>query len=385
VLRTSGRSAAVLLLLSVSSSLAFAEEASAADAEAEAPGDKPIGVVIGIGDAIDLDACLGAARQSGGALWRAERILPAATQAPKPPEAEVAKLSRFYVGADFMRCLALLQSESIDFDRLLEAGHRKLAAQVAVLGSACAHGAGDVETSRALLRRALIAELDVAESLRRTTPEFQKMEEMMVREVVAGPSVDATFVTEPSGARLEIDGRMLCESTPCVGSARVGVHVIRAAHFGYLERSVSSPIKDQGPLTIALDPAPAEIVRAQLDGYLGSGLPIDKEEVVFEAARGFGARVVTEVWKHDGEVGALVYDRGLKRIVARSTVHGATDGEALVVRNVVEEWRGIVEPTPLLASPLFWIITVSAAAAAAGVAYLVTRPDERRFGLAVSH
>jgi len=136
-----------------------------------------------------------------------------------------------------------------------------------------------------------------------------------------------------------------------------------------------------GEIALAMDPAPAPLVRDQIARALANGVSPGDASIARAAATGFEARVVVLVWQSRTQVRALVWDRARDRAIARTVVPRA-NGEAMAVTQVIEEWRGVTEPTPLSSQPLFWIGLGAAAALAGVVTYLlVGLPEDNRYDI----
>jgi hypothetical protein len=153
-----------------------------------------------------------------------------------------------------------------------------------------------------------------------------------------------------------------------------GDHAIVVEALAFARRVERRRITESGEIVLALDPAPAPVVRDQIARALANGVSPGDAAIARAAAMGFEARVVVLVWPSRSQVRAMVWDRARDRAIARVAVP-REGGERLAVAQVIEEWRGITEPTPLLAQPWFWI-AVGAAAIAAGVVFFVVGDTE---------
>jgi len=293
----------------------------------------------------------------------------------------VAQLRESYLAADFLRCSTVAREPALDLDALLEAQHREAAAATAVFGAACAFGAGEEDLARRLLERAYVAELEVAETLATTTPDFQQLAERVRSSLVSRERVDAALLTRPDGARAVADGgARRCEPTPCALALLPGLHRITVSRLGFSPRAVSAAMDAAEEVTLSLDPAPSGRVREQLAGALAGGLSPGDAELARTASSAFEARVVVVVWERGGQAHALVFDRPRDRVIARVAARG--DGAvATAVGSVIAEWRGVTEPTPLYEEPLLWIISGAVAVAAGVLVYFLARPPERRYDL----
>jgi hypothetical protein len=341
-------------------------------APARADEPSPVGVVLALGGA-DVEVALASAVEAGGARWRSE-VLPPPTAPEGSPD--VSFFETAYVEGDFARCVAALQRPETDLDALLAAGRLDAAATVGWLGAACAHGGGDLELTATIVDRALAAGLDRG-PLHVTTPAFRAFVE--TREAARGDStVVLRLVSNPAGARAEVDGREGCEATPCDLRLRMGDHLLRLWRLGNRPRQLRLALRHDETERLTLDPAPAALLRAQLAVATSAERP-DHAAIADGAADGFGARVVLIVHPESGGFVAAVWDRGLRRFAARVRASSIEDATRLAVR----EWRGVVEPTPLRRQPLFWTLLVAGAGVAAVLVWVFVRPPERTFAIEV--
>jgi hypothetical protein len=336
----------------------------------------PEGAVVVLGE-VDDARTLAAARDAGGARFRADRFEAASPDAPDAPTELVGTLRERYLDADFLRCLARLSDSALDRWRLLEEGHREAFAEVAVFGAACAHGAADEALARGLLESAVIAAVDLAPHLPVTNPEFQALAASVRDAASERGRARLTLTTRPSGAHVIIDGGAVeCRATPCELSLVPGEHVLLIRRLGAAPRIVRQAVREDMELALRLDPAPADELRAQLGEAIHAEMAPDAAPFVRAVASAVGARVVVIAWRADGRAHALVYDRALSRVVARTSVEG--DDPTTAVRATVVEWRGVVEPTPLYAEPLFWAGIAGVTTVTAIVVYLLVSPPEPR-------
>ncbi len=343
--------------------------------------DRPAGAVVTFGD-LSSRRALAAARHAGGAHYRAMPITDFRPTTARPPTEAVAALRRLYVDADFLGCLTRMQADDLRVDSLLQRGFRHAASEVSVFGAACAFAAGDEGLAKQVLRRAVASDLPMR-SLAEAKPEVQQLAEQIQHELLAAHHVALSLRSSPSGARVRVDGDdASCPSTPCRIDVRPGHHVFVFDRIGSLDRTLAVDVTKDGARTVALDPAPAATLRAQVAGRIAAHTAHDDPDLARALAGGAEARVVVLVWRQGPRgVAAAVYDRGLHRFVARSRASGQSALET-AVGSVVEEWRGIVEPTPLLARPLFWVAVAGAVAATAATVYFATRPPKRNYVLA---
>lgn len=341
------------------------------------------GVVVSIGDA-DGPAAAAAARDAGGATWSLERLRASPRVASRPPDDAVANLRDAYLAADFLRCLSATQAPELDVGALLAGAHRESVAAVTVFGAACALGAGDPEQAIRALRRAYAAELDVGDALAVTSPEVQTLAEEVRLALAARSRVDVAIATRPPGADVSVDGGgTTCAPTPCRVSLRPGVHNVAVTRLGYRPRHAVEVVDEDRQIVLALDPAPAALARTQLAAALAGGMAPDDVSFARAAADAFEARVVAISRGSVDRAHAAVFDRARDRVLARVAASG-DNATASSIRAAILEWRGLTEPTPLHQEPLLWVLVgagVLVAAAVGVLAYVLTRPPERRYDL----
>ncbi|MEZ4251875.1 MAG: PEGA domain-containing protein, partial [Polyangiales bacterium] len=275
---------------------------------------------------------------------------------------------------DFLGCLA--QLAGLDVDAALAAGARAEVGRFHVLAAGCALGAGDEALATRYLARAHAADLP-RDALAQTPPELQALDEGLP----SAPTHTLTLRSRPSGAHVSVDGAARC-TTPCELTLSRGHHVFRFDRLGHRARVLALELGADTDEDVALDPAPSDVVAAQLAAELRAGRHPDDPGLAAAAAEAWGARVVVLAWTDRCEAAtcparAALYDRALRRIVSRASAPASSDA----VHAVVVEWRGRVEPRPLRRQPAFWALTLTAAGIAALTAWAVARPPERHFAI----
>lgn len=343
---------------------------------------KPLARLVLVGG-LDAQTALRGAQEAGGARWGVMRLEPRLAPSGPKPAAQLKRLRQLYLEADFVGCLAHMQRPALALDDLLARGQREAAAQTAILGAACAHDAGDADLAKRLLSRVLVAEFATT-ALAETKPAVQKLMETMQAARRNEARVPLVLKTHPAGAEVSIDGQSMgCAKTPCKATLRKGRHLVVLRKLGHLSRRLVIELDERLERKISLDPAPAKEARVQLANHLAAGHALDGVEVAATAAEAAEARVVLLVQSKQRQLRASLFDRKLRRIVSRASLPEEPGALARGVRAVIEEWREAVEPTPLWKRPLFWGITVGAAAATAVTVFFLTRPTEKHYVLEV--
>lgn len=339
--------------------------------------DKPTGAVVEIGgDESPLP--LTAARESGGAHWQARVIHPRLPSIPEPPKQAVDELQRFYTEADFLRCLSLLQERALELERLLQDRHVEEAARVVIFGSACALGAGDPLLAERMLQELYVADLPGA-ALQLTSPQVQALAEKAQGLVADRGHAELSIVSQPPGARLQIDGRTTECRTPCHLTLRRGVHRIGLQRPGYLPRDLSLDHTAAAERTVALDPASSSVALQQLEETARTVKSFDDADLGALATTAFAVQVAVLHWHREGRVYAALYDRRRQKIIARANAPSSHEASRIVIRSVIREWRGQVEPRPIWKHPAFWTVTLTVAAAVGVTVWLLTRPEQKSY------
>ncbi len=362
------RSFAAALVVLLGSSTAFADD------------QEILGVVLCVGD-VDGRVAVEAARDTGGATWRAAEIAAEPLPSQGTPDEAVAALRSFYLEADFLRCLSQLSDRRLDRTALVAEGHLEAAAAVFVFGGACALGAEDADLATSLFDELAALELPASQALEVVSPDVQQLAETRRQALARRRRVHMRLVSSPAGATLEVDGVRKCSATPCEVSLPPGEHVLVVEALGHVPRMERRALEGGDEVVeLALDPAPSGVARNQLADALYRDVSPDDALFIRAASRALGARLVVAVFERDHQEHAAIYDRQNDRVVAESSV-SAEEGPALAVRTVVNEWRGETESRPIYASPWFWVATLGAAAVAAVIVGLIVIPPGPRYDI----
>lgn len=337
---------------------------------AHADDDVP-GVVLAV-DGVEVAGLADAARGAGGADWRVE-TLEAAPLAVRPaPLSLLSDTERLYDEGDFPRCLTRLTDPSLDVARLLADGHAEEAARLLIVSAACIAGAGDTDRARSLFRRAFLRELDIEAGLADLRPDIVELAESAREEVLALGRVRLSI--DAPRASLAVDGRPIrCDRAPCVVRLFPGSHVLVLNRLGRARRVEQIELDEDLSIRPRLDLATPELARAQLAAALSDAESVGRNDFARAVADAYGARVVVVVSEREARTQASIYDRGRGQTLARQGVDTDPDAGPLVVRNVINEWRGEVES----GGPEWWVwAIVATSVVVAGVAaFFLIQPE----------
>lgn len=336
---------------------------------ARADDDIP-GVVLAV-NGVQVTGLADAARGAGGADWRVE-VLEAAPMEGRPaPLALLTATERLYDEGDFPRCLTRLTDPSLDVARLLADDHPREAARLLIVSAACIAGAGDTDRARSLFRRAFLRELDIEAGLADLRPDIVELAESAREEVQALRRVRLSV--DAPNANLSVDGRPVrCDRAPCVVRLYPGSHVLVLTRLGRARRVEQLELEGDLSIRPRLDLATPEVARSQLAAALSDSENVESNDFARAVADAYGARVVVVVQEREERTRASIYDRGRGSTLARQGVDTDPEAAPLVVRNVINEWRGEVET-----GTEWWVWTIVAASVAvAGVAaFLLVLPE----------
>jgi hypothetical protein len=377
---------------------------AAAGSSARAAPEAEVPAVVVVVDGIPTVGVLAAAREEMQGQWRLATVHSEAPPALAPaPEPGVDDLMSAYLDADFLLCQNEVHRPSLDADRLLERGLRSMAAQVILMAAACALGAGDVLQARDLVRRLVARELDAPETLRRTTPDFQRLVDSEQQAARAHARVTIEIETDPPGASVELDGRSACRSAPCRMRVVAGEHLVRAEGMGMRPHTLGAAIERDGTLRVSLELASADEAARQLGIFLGAGRDPSSVEVMLAAATAFGAGVVVVTWRRGAETHATAYRRSVGRLTHVALELTEPDAAARAVRAALHEWRSgdtCVDPIRYGAEPallagtdraapalpartllrrrVIWGVTLGALIAGSVAMFLIARANQPR-------
>jgi len=332
--------------------------------------DETTGVVLLVGG-VDAAGAAEAANDAGGATWRTEELVGAPAQGRAAPTEALEATEALYDQGDFPRCLTTLTDPTLELARLLGDGHAEEAARLLVVAAACTIGAGDADRGKELFRRAFVLELELDALLGDVRPDIAEVAEAARREVMELGRV--RLAIEAPGTSIEIDGReRRCDRAPCIVRLYPGSHVLGLAALGRARRVEQIELDDDLRIAPRLDAASSDDARAQLAAALAEGRDPETSAFAEAAANAYGAQVVVLVSGQSDRVRASIYDRGRRQTLARQSAEVADGASGVVVRNVINEWRGEVEPgTPWW----IWAVVAGAVIVAGVAAYFLLKPE----------
>lgn len=332
--------------------------------------DEPAGVVLAL-EEVPRQGIEEAAMEAGGAVWRLETLTAIPGPANIAPEEAVAEVERAYEAGDFPHCLATLTDPELEALDLLGKGHHQVVVRLFVVSGACTAAAGDNERATELFRRMYILGLGSDTVVADLRPDIAALAEAARRDVLALERVAITIATPD--AVVEVDGQPACQRTPCTVRLYPGIHVLALSALGRGGRVERIEVTESVRLAPRLDPPNLEAGRLQLAAALHRGINPDSILFARGASEVFGTRVLLTLRYSDGQAHAALFDRALGDWVARqsaSTDDTADAGTLLV--NVIDEWRGEIEP----GIPWWVWAVVGGATAIAGIAtYLLLEPE----------
>lgn len=295
-----------------------------------------------------------------------------APPAPPPDDGApgITRARAAYAGGDFDACRSELAK--VDVIRLLVAANRALAARAITLEAACAWGAlakGEAQT--AAMRLASFG-LELPESA--VAPDVEQLIGAAVAAAGTAPR-HRLAVDGETGARLSIDGRPAGCALPCTLDVSGGEHVLAVEADGFMpaSRLVRSP--DLQEVTLAQEPASAQLAAQQWRARIGRGLP---------ATDALGVALITKLAGHQRIAllrggtrleGALIVGGALRA----QAVHDRAQGPALVRELAFD--GGVLQRPAVWQRPWFWIAMSGAAIVIAGGIVAATYEPEIQTGL----
>jgi len=298
-----------------------------------------------------------------GALPQGAEPVPAPTH-----DEPLAAARAAWVGAEFDRCLALLDDDA-PIHEALASGRRAIAARLLFWRVACLVGVGD-PTSAAQARRFATFGLDVPPDVGAVSPEVERALGAALEAVAQAPRHAVEIRSEPRAA-VAIDGRPPRCETPCTVDLSPGDHVIALGAPGRVPAWNLVRAGEAEALELTLDEAPPELAARQwAERWIGRA-GRESPAAVRLLAQAVRARrlALLIVDAHEPRLtGVLAIDGD----VAARAEHRA--GEALdeaaraLLRDLLVEGGAVEAAPPVYESPWFWV------GIAAGVLIAVTVP-----------
>lgn len=306
--------------------------------------DDLAGVVVALSGA-DVTGVQASAESAGGATWRVETLEARPMPEPPAPTTQLDAIEALYDAGDFPRCLTQLNDPVLDLTRLLTNGHRGAAARLLLVSAACTAGAGDADRARELFTRALVRELDLEVGLGELRPDIVQLADEARQRLHRASR--ARLVIDSPGARVTVDGRSVrCDRSPCAVRLYRGSHVLVLEALGRARRVEQIELSEDQRIAPRLDLAAPELAREQLAGALAGSGQVHRGQLGRAAANAYDARVVVLLDERGGRVRASVYDRARRAVVAQSASDAGPGASALVVRRVIDDWRGAIADDP---------------------------------------
>jgi len=294
------------------------------------------------------------------------------TSAPDPSAATIAHARGMYAGGDFDACRGELAK--VDITHLLATRDRALAARALVLDTACAWGALDKSSAGATAARIASYGLELPDLA--VSPDVERVIGEALAAAGKAPRA-ALVVTGEIGARLTVDGREAGCALPCTIDLAPGDHVLAVDADGFQPavQTVRSP--DAAKVSIAQQPASAELAARQWRARIGRGQPAT--DVIGAALLGRLAKESRVALVHGDKqlTGALVVDG---KLVA--SARGERGEGPEIVRELAYD-GGLLRRPSIWQRPWFWIATTTAVAVVAGVVIAVTYEPDKHTRLVV--
>ena len=307
-------------------------------------------------------------------------VAPPVGEAPSVPSTEwttrLAAARSAWVSANFAACLAQLEGEGAEAE-LLARGERTLAARLLAWRAACHTGARHPEPARAAAEALAIFQAPLPDDVASMTPEVEALLAEAARDVAARKVEQRTLDSEPAGASVELDGRPVACTTPCVMDVLPGAHVVRMSADGF---TPAWQVLARPDIRLTLQPASPELAGAQWRRRVERGDSRDGAAAVHLLSVSLRApRLVVLT----GDVAAPGLLRGALAIDGTVTVRAERDGDAEgLLRDLLERGRVVEAPVPLYQRWPFWLaVGAAVAAGATTAAVLITRDPTTRVTL----
>ncbi len=297
--------------------------------------------------------------------------LPAPPAAPIDVTAPIVTRARAaYASGDFDACRSELAK--VNVVQLLVAENRALASRAITLEAACAWGAlakADARTAAARL-----ASLGLELPTTAVAPDVEQLIGTAVATAGKESRHQLTIQGE-TGARLAIDGRPAGCTLPCTLDVSSGDHVLAVDADGFMPASRLVRTPDTTQVTLAQQPASAQLAAQQWRARIGRGLPGTDSVGVSLIAKLAGEQRIAVLRGGTRLEGSLVVDGVLRAQAVRDRGQGPT-----LVRELAYDGSVLQRPA-VWQRPWFWIAMSGAAVVIAGAIVWATYEPEIHTGL----
>jgi len=289
--------------------------------------------------------------------------LPDAPQPAATPSTEVlGEARRAWVGADFARCLSLLEDDG-RVTRALEQEQRHTAARALAWRVACKLGARQGDGARRDAEWLAALQLPLPEDVGVMTPEVEALLTSARRAVDAQPRTGLVVTSPVTNAVVAIDGRPGACTVPCRMALAPGTHVVHLSADGYSPRAQTVTVAaPELSVELPLSPADPSLAAAQWHRRRAAGEAFDAGramQLLSVSLRAARLLVVEPSDDAGGVRGALAVDGVVQ-------ARGERDDVQALVRDLLVRGK-VFEPTvPLWKRWPFWV-AIGAAAVASGV------------------
>ncbi len=297
--------------------------------------------------------------------------LPAPPAPPTDVSAPVLTRARAaYAGGDFDACRSELAK--VDVVHLLVAQNRALASRAITLEAACAWGALAKADAKTAAARIASFGLELPESA--VAPDVEQLIGTAVAAAGKEPRHQLAIQGE-TGARLAIDGRPAGCTLPCTLDVSGGDHVLAVDADGFMPTSRLVRTPETTKVTLAQQPASAQLAAQQWRARIGRGLPgTDTVGVALIAKLAGDQRIA--VLRGGGRLeGSIIVDGALRAQAVRDRGQGPA-----LVRELAYD-GGVLQRPAVWQRPWFWIAVSGAAVVVAGAIVWATYEPEIQTGL----
>ncbi len=283
-------------------------------------------------------------------------------------DAALEQVHAAYDEPNWQKCIAPISDPSLA-SRLLAADKRDDAARVVFWRTACLLLKGDEAGAKEVARTMSSRNLDVPNE--KSDPAVSRMLHAAALDGSRAPTTTLTITSAGPELTVSFDGRPAMCTTPCPIPARTGTHTIRVEADGRSPETRDVEVSD-APTTAQFDPplASPDLAARQWVSRWSTSASIDAPRSLHLLADATRARnlvlVVATGGAHPSLSGALAIDGAVRARAHLEAVHG--DAAPSLVRELLVQGR-VVDSSSIFKKPLFWIVVIAVAGAAAGVTY----------------